>query len=119
MARKRTQYDRGRETEYKIMKILEEQGFFGVTRTAGSHGFYDVVAIVPLSHVLFIQAKRSKTMVDLEQLYREDLAECREIAKQLPRETQLEFWLWVDRKGWQQKIVVKKAGEIYKGDEQP
>lgn len=110
---KNSNYKRGRDLEYRIKRELTEAGFYGATRTAGSHGVFDIVAVAPLSHVLFVQAKRTKANLNPEVAYKEDLEKCRELAKVLPKETQLELWVWTDRKGWTNKIVVKEAGKLY------
>jgi Holliday junction resolvase len=110
---KNRNYKRGRELEYRIKKELTDAGFFGATRSAGSHGVFDVVAVAPLSYVLFVQAKRTKERLNPETAYKEDLEKCRELAKVLPREAQLELWVWTDHKGWTDKLVIKQAGELY------
>jgi Holliday junction resolvase len=38
-------YARGREKEYRIMRALHRQGFDVVVRSAGSHSCIDIVAI--------------------------------------------------------------------------
>ncbi len=50
-------YRRGRDKEYRVKKKLEKQGFT-VLRTAGSHGFADLVAIDEVNNFVdFIQCK--------------------------------------------------------------
>jgi len=50
-------YQKGRSKEYKIKKILEREGYI-VLRTAGSHGFADLVAISKEERLIrFIQCK--------------------------------------------------------------
>lgn len=54
-------YQKGRRKEYKIKKELEESGYI-VLRTAGSHGFADLIAIKPgrtchKGEIKFIQCK--------------------------------------------------------------
>ena len=48
-------YMSGRRFEYQTMKILEKNGYTAL-RTAGSHGFADVIAFNE-EHVRFIQCK--------------------------------------------------------------
>ena len=48
-------YRRGRAYEYRTMRILEDAGFVA-SRTAGSHGCYDVIA-TNLHQVRLIQVK--------------------------------------------------------------
>ena len=42
-----TRYEQGRRYEYKIKKQLEKEGR-NVTRSAGSHGDFDLIAIRPV-----------------------------------------------------------------------
>ena len=50
-------YIKGRRFEYELVAELEEQGYVA-GRTAGSHGFYDVIGINPKNgHIKLIQAK--------------------------------------------------------------
>ena len=48
-------YVKGRAKEYKVKKQFEKEGYI-VLRTAGSHGFADLIA-VKYPHVRFIQCK--------------------------------------------------------------
>ena len=50
-------YERGRRKEYKLKKLLESKGNI-VLRTAGSHGFADLISIDKENKVInFIQVK--------------------------------------------------------------
>jgi Holliday junction resolvase len=49
-----TRYHKGRRFEYQVKKWLEDKGYI-VLRTAGSHGFADLVAIGKLGEVIFFQ----------------------------------------------------------------
>lgn len=40
-------YRKGRNLEYRVLKLLREAGCLYPTRTAGSHGAYDVIAPFP------------------------------------------------------------------------
>ena len=53
-------YERGVRWERKLKKQLEAKGCT-VLRTAGSHGFADLVSIDPYGNVNFIQCKIVKT----------------------------------------------------------
>jgi Holliday junction resolvase len=67
-------YRRGYDFEVRVMRRLEEQGW-DVTRSGGSHGHADLVAVRacttprecphhgPLSHVLYVQCKSGKTKI--------------------------------------------------------
>jgi len=53
-------YIKGRAKEYKLKAELEKQGYT-VLRTAGSHGFADLIAInYELDKISFIQVKPDK-----------------------------------------------------------
>jgi len=66
-------YRKGRRAEYEVMDLLKEQGYTCV-RTAGSHGRWDVIAVIPNDnkhgangHSLWIQVKAgSKKFLDKE-----------------------------------------------------
>lgn len=51
-----TKYSKGRKKEYEIMHQLEREGWT-VLRTAGSHGFADLIAISSYGLIRFIQCK--------------------------------------------------------------
>ena len=66
-------YINGRAREYKIKKKFEEQGYI-VLRTAGSHGFADLIALNKDKRLIaFIQAKPkdypTKKIIEQKQLY--------------------------------------------------
>ena len=50
-----TNYERGREREYRSMRYLEAAGY-RAHRTAGSHGEFDVIGIAP-SGIVLVQCK--------------------------------------------------------------
>lgn len=66
------EYIKGRKKEYKIKKDYENMGYI-VLRTAGSHGFADLIAVDKLSkEIVFIQAKGEKEKEsEKKKLYRE------------------------------------------------
>lgn len=64
--KKRTNYERGRDFEYRVMEYLEGLGMYCM-RSAGSHGIFDIIAVPlawPISQEdwfpgpLLIQAKK-------------------------------------------------------------
>lgn len=58
-------YLRGRAYEYKAMRQLEEEGYTAL-RTAGSHGFADVLGFKEGVKVRCIQIKRTKSLPGLK-----------------------------------------------------
>lgn len=50
-----TNYERGREREYRSMRYLEASGYRAF-RTAGSHGEFDIIGVSPTGFVL-VQCK--------------------------------------------------------------
>lgn len=53
-------YLAGRRMEWERKKYWESNGFI-VLRTAGSHGFADLIAIIPPAAPVFIQCKKTKS----------------------------------------------------------
>lgn len=53
-----TNYNAGRAIEYKVIEVLKENGI-SATRTAGSHGEYDVVGVAP-NRIHLVQVKKFK-----------------------------------------------------------
>ncbi len=95
-----TNYERGRDTEYKCIETLEKAGYIAV-RTAGSHGAFDVVAVNALGFRL-IQCKREQGEPGSYDIDREKIQQL-----QLPRNATGELWVWRDRQGWVLQEVVK------------
>ena len=91
----RTNYERGREVEYKCRKELEKEGFRTV-RTSGSKGDWDVIAYNN-KVVRFIQLKREKERRGHYPAIRNEI---REIG--LPNTLKIvrELWIWTDYEGW-------------------
>ena len=52
-----TAYSRGRSKEYRLQKKLRDEGY-ACTRSAGSHGAWDIVAVhAAKKEILFVQSK--------------------------------------------------------------
>ena len=49
-----TRYHKGRRFEYQFKKFLQKKGYI-VLRTAGSHGFADLIAVGKNGEVIFYQ----------------------------------------------------------------
>lgn len=50
-------YSKGRRKEYAVKKELEKEGYL-VTRSSGSHGAFDLIAVhIPKRIIQFIQCK--------------------------------------------------------------
>jgi Holliday junction resolvase len=79
-----TNYTRGRDLEYRTAQHLEAEGY-DCTRSAGSHGVWDVCA-VRKDHVRFVQVKRDclPTAIEREKF---ELWEC-------PPSCTREIWVW-------------------------
>lgn len=99
-----SKYRRGATTEYRIMKQLEEEGYT-CTRSSGSHGMWDIVAINS-KEVKLIQAKRVK-----KGKYYKDESLDPFIALEVPVGISKELWVWVDRKGFEIIQYGKKEEE--------
>ena len=99
----RTNYDRGREIEYKIVKVMEDAGYVA-QRSAQSRGAWDVCAIGPQG-IRFIQAKRVKKGGSWKGEF-EKARELLEFAPDLPN-VAWEIWIWEDYLGWIKREVIK------------
>jgi len=93
-----TNYQRGRDTEYKVKKELEKEGYV-VFRTAGSHGVADIIAINS-KVVRLIQVKRTKSD-------RMPVININEFLKlEVPDFCTKEVWIWFDkRRSWSKRIL--------------
>ena len=78
---------KGTRLERKIADLLEALGY-DVTRAAGSHGLWDLVATHP-THIRYIQVKANRKPGSVE---REAMMEFR-----CPANGSREIWVWKDR----------------------
>lgn len=62
-------YILGRQFEYRRKKHWEKAGYL-VFRTAGSHGFFDLILISPVGRTLLVQCKRTQTLKQAEAMCR-------------------------------------------------
>lgn len=85
-------YQRGTRFERIIIQTLEKIGY-STLRTAGSHGFADVVA-VNCNLVRFIQGKVTKDKIRLS-TYKPDIAKILETS--IPENVTKELWIKRDR----------------------
>jgi len=86
-------YQKGRRYEYKAVNLLRTRGY-DCTRTAGSHGHYDVIAVSG-KEVLLVQVKSGAD------ISKKELEEFREM--KVPYCCRKEVWTW--KKGWKTKEV--------------
>jgi Holliday junction resolvase len=97
----RTNYTKGREVEYLARDLLVAKGY-QVIRSAGSHSPIDLVAWREKGHPLFVQVKRSNTLLDgtarVAQVYRHDIEALRTVAR--PTGSNVELWVWTPHEGW-------------------
>ena len=70
-----THYEIGRRFEYKVAKQMRDAGYV-VMRTAGSHGFYDLIAIRNASPhvVVMVQCKTTQTYRQAKRLLNQFVA---------------------------------------------
>ena len=87
-------YQRGTRFERVIISSLEELGY-ATLRTAGSHGFADVVAVND-KLVRFIQSKVTKEPKIRLSTYKKDVSKI--LLTHSPDNTTKELWIKVDRK---------------------
>lgn len=95
-----TNYERGREVEWKAQHALERQGY-DVVRSASSKSPVDL-AVFQESHTVLVQLKRSKAVIKslkaVVNSYGEDFTNLR--AFRSTAQTIKQLWLYTDRKGW-------------------
>lgn len=93
-------YQSGVAKEYKAKAELERAGFI-VLRTAGSHGFSDLIAIhTERREVKFIQVKVTKTPLS----FAHELDDLALIAPPGKWDVSAELWVWgVGGKDWARK----------------
>lgn len=86
-------YQRGTRFERIIIQTLEKLGY-STLRTAGSHGFADIVA-VNCNLVRFIQSKVTKDKKIRISTYKTDIAKI--LGTNIPDNTTKELWIKRDR----------------------
>lgn len=100
----RTNYQRGYETERKIMEQLADQGYL-VLRSAGSHSKIDVLGLRK-DRIIAVQSKRTKKFSMSS--YRKEIQAIQELIEQFQlTNVDFEFWVWVDRQGFSKWEVFK------------
>jgi Holliday junction resolvase len=96
-----TNYSKGAGYERKLMKELQEQGYF-VVRAAGSHSAADLAAFGNMKAKL-IQVKSSRRRIvglkAVQAAFKADLKKLAEIKLSVPF-VDVELWLWTFHKGW-------------------
>lgn len=87
-------YQRGTRFERTLLTLLEKDGY-STLRTAGSHGFADIVALNS-NHVRMIQCKVTKASKITLGTYSKDVAKILET--KCPPTVTRELWIKMDRK---------------------
>jgi len=101
-------YRRGAKLEYDTKKEYENKGA-KVTRSAGSHGAWDLCVVFP-SQVHFIQLKRVKKGAKLPD-FAEDIRRLEEVV--VPENVTREFIVWQDGKGMVKHLIMNYMGEVW------
>jgi Holliday junction resolvase len=82
-------YIKGRNREYKAMKILEDGGYY-CSRSAGSHGMWDIIAFNKNGFRLIqVKCDCAPTALELEEIKN---------FKDIPDNTTKELWTFYTRK---------------------
>jgi Holliday junction resolvase len=101
----RTNYQRGYETELKIMKELADRGFL-VLRSAGSHSKIDVIGLRK-DRIVAVQSKRTKVFSWAS--YRKEVEAIQEIIRVYELDNvDFELWVWEDRKGFKKWRIIRE-----------
>jgi hypothetical protein len=90
-------YVNGRNYEYKCMRTLEAEGYATI-RTAGSHGFADVIGFKLGVPVRCIQIKRTKSPSQLRRLLSQFKPEHIDNPSDTYESWVHELWVWHDAK---------------------
>ncbi len=98
----RTNYQRGYETERKIMEQLAKQGFL-VLRSAGSHSKIDVLGL-HRDRIVAVQSKRTKKF-SFSSYQKEVVAIQSVILEYALNNVDFELWVWEDRKGFKKWAI--------------
>lgn len=111
-------YQRGYQTEYKIVKHFKENGIYA-QRSHASKGMFDVIGIDE-SGVYLIQAKRTKKKKITPSMYRDEIDEIQQWVRSLPAPippfVKFQFWIWLDRQGWIKYNITNKTVEEFYND---
>jgi len=106
--RKRTNYVRGREVEYKCRKVLRDEGY-EIMRASSSKGIFDIIAFNG-ECTRYIQLKREMTRQGSYPAVREEIRQVEvpeyvlgvfnDIEVAIPIPSYKELWIWTDNLGW-------------------
>lgn len=120
--RKRTNYVRGREVEYKCVAVLRKAGF-EIMRASSSKGVFDVIGFNG-ECTRYIQLKREKTRQGSYPTVREEirqvevpeyvLGQFNEVEVAIPVPTTKELWIWTDNLGWSQWIIRQDGNDEHR-----
>lgn len=106
-------YKRGYQTEYRCAKEFKDNHDWAV-RSPSSKGMFDVTAVTWTDGAYLIQLKRSKNKLQYSR-YRKEieaiqvwLADMEMVkGKPKPRWLHVQWWIWIDRKGWTKYEITK------------
>ena len=104
--RKRTNYVRGREVEYKCRAQLRKDGY-RIIRASSSKGDFDIVAYNK-KEIKFVQLKREK---DQQGSYPSVRNAIREIELPKHKIVSRELWVWTDNRGWLIQIISQDGND--------
>jgi endogenous inhibitor of DNA gyrase (YacG/DUF329 family) len=95
-------YKKGIRYERQLKKELEKEGYT-VTRSAGSHGMFDLIAYNK-EHYRLIQVKSTlNTETNINLLLKKDIKKLMMYDK--PPNSIVELWCWRMRKGWEKRVI--------------
>jgi hypothetical protein len=120
--RKRTNYVRGREVEYKCVAVLRKEGY-GYIRASSSKGAFDVIGFNG-ECVRFIQLKREMKKQGSYPTVREEIREI-EVPEFvvgefnaadviIPMPATKELWIWTDNLGWSIWIIKQDGNDEHR-----
>ncbi len=115
--KKRTNYVRGREVEYKCKAALAKEGY-EIMRASSSKGVFDIIAFDG-ECTRYIQLKREMKRQGSYPSVREEIRQVavpeyvmgvfNEVEVAIPIPSYKELWIWTDKLGWS-KWIIKQDG---------
>lgn len=117
--KKRTNYVRGREVEYKCKAALIEEGY-RIIRASSSKGDFDIIAYNH-ERTRYVQLKREMKRQGSYPSVREEIRKINvplfltgifnEAEVTIPLPNTKELWIWTDSLGWSQWIIKQDGND--------
>ncbi len=120
--KKRTNYVRGREVEYKCKAALIKEGY-EIMRASSSKGVFDIIAFNG-ERTRYIQLKREMKRQGSYPSVREEIRQVavpeyvmgvfNEVDVLIPIPNTKELWIWTDKLGWSQWTIKQDGNDEHR-----